>query len=81
MPASKITLHIIVEKDPESGWFTASCPALPGCVTQAETEDELLVNIREAVTLWLEVQDEKELNTARLSHPSTSTVRELALNF
>jgi predicted RNase H-like HicB family nuclease len=78
MPSSKITLHIIVEKDTESGWLTASCPALPGCVTQAETEDELAKNIQEAVSIWLEVQDEKEMIAARTT---CKDVRELALNF
>lgn len=81
MKKAKITLHIIVEKDPESGWLTAYCPALPGCVTQAETEEELHGNIREAVTLWLEVQDEKELKAAKLSCDSPPAVRELALSF
>jgi predicted RNase H-like HicB family nuclease len=76
--ASSITLHIIVEKDPESGWFTATCPALPGCVTQAETEEQLLENLKEAVTLWFEVQDEKEMKAAK--GPSSQCVRELALS-
>jgi predicted RNase H-like HicB family nuclease len=73
-------LHIIVEKDVESGWFTASCPALPGCVTQAEIEIELRENIREAVTLWLEVQDEKEM-AAQKGSSVNGKVQELALSF
>jgi predicted RNase H-like HicB family nuclease len=80
MSVSKITLHIVVEKDTESGWFTASCPALPGCVTQAETEAELIDNIKEAVTLWLEVQDEKEMLARQSSPGNTSNIQELALS-
>jgi predicted RNase H-like HicB family nuclease len=80
MALSKITLHIIVEKDTESGWFTASCPALPGCVTQAETEVELIENIKEAVTLWLEVQDEKEMLARKSSSENQSNIQELALS-
>lgn len=76
--ASSITLHIIVEKDPESGWFTATCPALPGCVTQAETEEQLIEDLKEAVALWFEVQDEKEMKAAKA--PSSQCVRELALS-
>lgn len=81
MPVEKITLHIIVEKDSESGWLTATCPALPGCITQAETEEELIENIREAVTLWLEVQDEKEMKSAKSACNAEPLVRELALSF
>ncbi len=32
---------------------------MPGCLTQAETLDELKANLREAVELWLSVDDEK----------------------
>ena len=31
---------------------------MPGCVTQAETLNELKANLREAVELWLSVDDE-----------------------
>jgi len=31
---------------------------LPGCLTQAETLDELKANLREAIELWLSVDDE-----------------------
>ena len=37
----------------EEGGFWAEVPSLPGCVTQAETMDELEKNIREAVEAWL----------------------------
>jgi predicted RNase H-like HicB family nuclease len=40
----KVVLH-----EAEEGGFWAEVPALPGCVTQGETMDELLVNLREAV--------------------------------
>lgn len=38
----------------EEGGFWAEVPALPGCVTQAETLSDLEENIREAVEAWLE---------------------------
>lgn len=41
----------------EEGGFWAEVPALPGCVTQGETMQELRENIYEAVELWLEAGD------------------------
>lgn len=45
---------VIVEKDSE-GFFVASVPALPGCHTQARSLDDLMLRIREAIELCLEV--------------------------
>ena len=33
--------------------FQAEVPALPGCVSQGDTMDELLANVREAIAAWL----------------------------
>ncbi len=38
----------------EEGGFWAEVPALPGCMTQGETMEELRANLKEAVELWLE---------------------------
>ena len=46
----------------EEGGFWAEVPALPGCVTQGETMEEIEVNLREAIELWLSV-DEPTLPT------------------
>ena len=37
----------------EEGGFWAEVPALPGCVTQGETVEEVETNLREAVEGWL----------------------------
>ncbi|MBI5723751.1 MAG: type II toxin-antitoxin system HicB family antitoxin [Planctomycetes bacterium] len=44
----------IIEKD-EDGWFIATVPELEGCHTQAKSMDKLLVRVREAIELCLEV--------------------------
>jgi len=44
---------IVLEKDEESG-FVATVPSLPGCVSQGETEEEALANIKEAISLHME---------------------------
>ena len=48
---------VIIEQDTE-GYYVASVPALRGCHSQAKSLDELMVRIREAVDLCLEVQSE-----------------------
>lgn len=46
---------VLVEQDAE-GYYVASVPALPGCHTQARSLDLLMERIREAIELYLEVQ-------------------------
>ena len=52
-----MTLKAIIHTAEEGG-FWAEVPSLPGCVTQAETIGELKANLREAIELWLSVDDE-----------------------
>lgn len=47
---------IVIEKD-EGGYYVGSVPALPGCHTQGKSIDQLLERMKEAITLWLEVED------------------------
>jgi predicted RNase H-like HicB family nuclease len=44
--------------DAEEGGFWAEIPAIPGCVSQGDTMDELLANLREAVEGCLAVDIE-----------------------
>ena len=47
-------MHVkIVVYEAEEGGFWAEVPALPGCVSQGETMEELLANIRAAIQAWL----------------------------
>jgi predicted RNase H-like HicB family nuclease len=48
---------VVVEKD-SKGFFVASAPALAGCHTQARSLDELMVRVKEAIELCLEVQED-----------------------
>ncbi|MBV8902798.1 MAG: type II toxin-antitoxin system HicB family antitoxin [Acidobacteriia bacterium] len=45
---------VVIERDSE-GCYVASVPELPGCHTQAQSLDELMTRIREAIELCLEV--------------------------
>ena len=49
-------IKVVIEKG-EDGYFVAHCPALKSCWTQGKTE-EALKNIREAIGLYLELDEE-----------------------
>ena len=49
-------LKVILEPSDEGG-YTVSVPALPGCISEGDSRDEALQNIREAIELYLEVDD------------------------
>ena len=51
-----LRFSVVIERD-EDGVYVASIPELPGCHTQARTLDDLMVRIREAVELYLEVDE------------------------
>ncbi len=44
---------VVLEQEPDGG-YVASVPALPGCVSQGDTRQEAMANIREAVELYVE---------------------------
>lgn len=48
-------MKFVVVLDPaEEGGFNVSVPALDGCFTQGETEEEALSNAKEAIQCYLE---------------------------
>lgn len=52
-------LQIILEPSEEGG-YTATVPALLGCISEGDTKKEALANIQEAIELYLEpVEDDK----------------------
>lgn len=44
----------VVLEPQEEGGFTVYVPALAGCISQGETREEALENIREAIELYLD---------------------------
>ena len=50
--------RVILEPSEEGG-YTVIVPSLPGCVSEANTREEALKSIREAIELYLEpVEDD-----------------------
>ena len=45
---------VVIHEEPQGGYW-AEVPALPGCYSQGESVEELIVNVREAIAGILEV--------------------------
>lgn len=46
-------LKVILQQENDGG-YVATVPTLPGCVSQADSRDQVLENIKEAISLYLE---------------------------
>lgn len=52
----------------EDGYFVVEVPSLPGCISQGKTRAEALINIEEAINLYIEVlHDRGEIVTKEFS--------------
>ena len=49
-------LKIILEEQEEGG-YTVYVPALPGCISQGDTIEEAVKNIKEAILLYLDIDE------------------------
>jgi predicted RNase H-like HicB family nuclease len=53
-----VKFQVVLEPSDEGG-YTVYVPALPGCISEGDTVDEAMRNIREAIELYLEpVEDD-----------------------
>ena len=53
-----MTFRVNLETDEDSVWIV-ECPSIPGCVSQGVTKEEALENVKDAITLCLEVRGEQ----------------------
>lgn len=65
--------HVTLETA-EDGWIVAECPALPGCISQGETEEEAISNIKEAIQAWLWAEDRKAFLAIQQQNPVSAPV-------
>jgi predicted RNase H-like HicB family nuclease len=65
-------IKIILEPSEEGG-YTAIVPSLPGCISEGNSKEEALKNIREAVELYLEPVEDDDI------FPANSEIIELAV--
>jgi predicted RNase H-like HicB family nuclease len=50
--------NVTIDRDEDGVWIV-ECPSIPGCVSQGNTKEEALENIKEAIALCLEVRAEQ----------------------
>jgi predicted RNase H-like HicB family nuclease len=60
---SNMDYTIIVEQDAQTGFYSGQCQQLPEAITQGKTMDELLDNMREAIALVLEEQEQSVISS------------------
>jgi predicted RNase H-like HicB family nuclease len=52
--------QVTIDRDEDGVWIV-ECPAIPGCVSQGQTKEEALENIRDAIQQCLQVRSERGL--------------------
>ena len=45
--------YLVLLEACEEGGYTITCPALPGCISEGDTYEEALENIKDAIALYL----------------------------
>jgi predicted RNase H-like HicB family nuclease len=57
----------------EEGGYWAEVPALPGCITEGDTMEEVIANLKDAIEGWLDVAN------SRNAIESTDQIVEIAV--
>ena len=57
-------LKVVLEPSEEGG-YTVYVPSLPGCISEGDTREEALANVREAIALYLEPTDDDGVATEK----------------
>jgi predicted RNase H-like HicB family nuclease len=63
-----MTFKALIRKGSDFG-FVAEVPSLPGCVSQGDTVEEAISNIKEAIELYIEDMPPLEIEKASESNP------------
>jgi predicted RNase H-like HicB family nuclease len=64
-----MVFNVTLDRD-EDGVWVVECPSIPGCVSQGETKEEALENIKDAIRLCLEAR-------AEMGYPLTIETRQV----
>lgn len=52
--------NVTVDRDEDGVWIV-ECPAIPGCVSQDQTKEQVLENVKDAIAACLQVRAERGL--------------------
>lgn len=63
--------HVILYPG-EDGYWIVECPSLPGCISQGETKEEALENIREAIRGYIAALRQDRLTAESVTRPSNA---------
>ena len=71
---NKLQYSVVVEplSEEDGGGFIATVPDLPGCMSDGETPEEALANVRDAIAAWIEAAED-------MGHAVPPPSRKLAL--
>lgn len=77
-------IQVVLEPCDEGG-YTALVPALPGCISEGDTKDEAIRNVREAIRVYLEpVEDDysfaAENEVLKLTVPAHKIIKRSTLS-
>ena len=67
----RVKFHVLIHKDENNGYW-GECPELPGCFSRGDTPDDLMENMKEAINLYMEENDD-------ITADPISEVRELVV--
>jgi len=68
-----MNFKVLIEKD-EDGYYVATVPSLPGCISQGNTEEEARENVKEAIELHLSALAEEGIPIIENSNVKLTTV-------
>jgi predicted RNase H-like HicB family nuclease len=46
--------QVILYPDHEDGGWVVEVPSLPGCISEGETREDALANVRDAIETWID---------------------------
>jgi len=49
--------QIVLYRGEDDYWVT-ECPSLPGCISQGKTREEAILNMKEAITVYIHALEE-----------------------
>jgi predicted RNase H-like HicB family nuclease len=52
--------NVTIDRDEDGVWIV-ECPSIPGCISQGQTKEEAIENIKDAIVACLQVRAERGL--------------------